>query len=83
MAVIEKLIRLRGSKGEQDIIAIFDSGSTYSCIQPELARKLETVLPLPGPKVFGTAEKKRKITATEVVRLDFDLNSYTLFRFKN
>lgn len=36
MAVIEKPIKLRGSKGEQAIVAIFDSASTYSCIQPEL-----------------------------------------------
>ena len=30
MAVIQKPIRLVGSKGSQEEIAIFDSGSTYS-----------------------------------------------------
>ena len=83
MAVIEKLIKLKGSIGEKDIAAIFDSGSTYSCIQPELAKKLARAEPLPGPKDFDTVhrmlrtEKKRKVTAKERVSLDFDLNGYT------
>jgi len=77
MAIIEKKIKLKGSKGEAEVIAIFDSGSTYSCIEPELAKKLETLLPLPEPKHFGTAEKKRKVIAKEAVRLDFMLNGYT------
>ena len=37
VAIIQKPIRLVGSKGSQEELAIFDSGSTYSCIQPELA----------------------------------------------
>ena len=77
MAVIEKEIILKGSKGKEEITAVFDSGATYSCIQPELAERLETLLPLPAPKHFGTAEKKRKVTARERVSLDFDLNGYT------
>lgn len=77
MAVIEKSIKLKGSKGEKDVIAIFDSGSTYSCIQPTLARKLGIIEPLPEPKNFGTAEKKRKVTAKDAIRLDFRLNGYT------
>lgn len=77
MAVIEKKIRLNGSKGGEDAVAIFDSGSSYSCIQPKLAKRLGVIESLPKPKNFGTAEKKRTITAKEAVRLDFDLNGYT------
>ena len=77
MAVIEKKIKLMGSKGEAEIIAIFDSRVTYSCIQPELASKIEIILPLPQPKFFKTAESGRKITAKEAVVLDFILNGYT------
>jgi hypothetical protein len=51
--------------------ALFDSGSTYSCIQPALAKKLERIVPLPELMDFETAEKKRKVTAKEVVRLNF------------
>ena len=56
MAVIIKEIRLRGSKGELKREAIFDSGSTYSCIHPELARALGTVEPLPELMEFSTAK---------------------------
>ena len=77
MAVIEKKIKLIGSKGKANVIAIFDSGATYSCIQPELAKKLGITEPLPSAKHFGTAKKKIKVTARQAVRLDFCLNGYT------
>jgi len=77
MAVIEKKIKLMGSKGEAEIIAIFDLGVTYSCIQPELAKSLGKIEILPIPKHFDTPKKKTKITAKEAVVLDFILNGYT------
>jgi len=76
MAVIIKEIRLRGSKGELKREAIFDSGSTYSCIHPELAKKLEIVTPLPEPMEFSTAEEGRKVTARRAVRLNFYIGKY-------
>jgi len=76
MAIIEKSIRLVGSKGVKEVLALFDSGSTYSCIQPTLAKQLEKVTQLPEPMEFGTAEKKRKVTAKEAVRLNFYLDGY-------
>jgi len=76
MAVIQKLIRLVGSKGSQEEMAIFDSGSTYSCIRPELAEKLATIEPLPEPMDFGTAKEGETLTATERVILNFYLDGY-------
>jgi len=76
MAVIEKELRLAGSKGERKVKAIFDSGSTYSCIEPELADELARVEPLPEPMDFGTAEQERKLTARERVSLNFYLDGY-------
>ncbi len=84
MAIIQKLIRLVGSKGSREEVAIFDSGSTYSCIQPELAKKLVSIEPLPEPMDFGTAkacpERSRRdgetLTATERVSLNFYLDGY-------
>jgi len=76
MAVIIKKIRLEGSKGEVEKEAIFDSGSTYSCIHPELARSLGIVDPLPKPMEFGTAEEGRKVTAKGAVRLNFYIGDY-------
>jgi hypothetical protein len=77
MAIIEKKIKLMGSKGEAETIAIFDSGATYSCIQPQLAKKLGKIEALPQPKLFGTAKKRTRVIAKERVSLDFILNGYT------
>jgi hypothetical protein len=77
MAVIEKNIKLAGSLGRSEQRALFDSGSTYSCIEPQLARKLGITEALPSPKRFGTAEKGRTVTAKERVSLDFKLDGYT------
>jgi hypothetical protein len=76
MAVIQKRIHLVGSKGSREEIAIFDSGSTYSCIQPELAEKLATVEPLPEPMDFATAKEGEALTATARVTLNFYLDGY-------
>lgn len=74
MAVIEKKIKLKGSKGEVQLIALFDSGATYSCIQEELAKKLEIFTPLPGMRKFETAKNEVELKAEHAVRLDFYLN---------
>ena len=76
MAVIIKKIKLRGSKGELEKEVIFDSGSTYSCIHPELAKSLGTVEPLPEPMEFGTAEEGRKVISKAAVRLNFYIGKY-------
>ncbi|MEW5760424.1 MAG: retropepsin-like aspartic protease [Candidatus Thermoplasmatota archaeon] len=69
---------LIGSKGKEEVDAVFDSGATYSCIQPKLAKKLGYIESLPEQKKFGTAEKKRKVTAKERITLDFEVNGYRL-----
>ncbi|MDI6794101.1 MAG: retropepsin-like aspartic protease [bacterium] len=74
MAVIEKTIKLRGSIGEADENALFDSGSTYSCIQPALAKKLAHLEPLPEVMKFGTAGEGYELEAKEAIRLNFYLN---------
>jgi hypothetical protein len=76
MAIIQKLIRLAGSKGSQEVAAIFDSSATYSCIQPELAKALAGIELLPEPMVFGTTEEGRAMRAEEAVRLNFYLDGY-------
>ena len=56
MPIIEEPIELRGSKGSRRVVALFDSGSTYSCIRPDIAREVEVVVPLPEPMELGTAK---------------------------
>lgn len=76
MAVILKRIRLAGSKGSAEVVAIFDSGATYSCIQPELAGRLGAPEALPEPMDFSTAENGRKLRAEQAIRLNFYLDGY-------
>jgi hypothetical protein len=76
MAIIEESIELRGSKGSREVIALFDSGSTYSCIRPDIAREVEVVVPLPEPMEFGTAKDGETVSAREGVRLNFILQGY-------
>jgi len=70
MAVIEKEIRLVGSKGEHELVGLFDSGATYSCLERDLAKELEILIPLPSPLSLGTAEDGRTVEVKEAVRLD-------------
>lgn len=76
MAVILKRIRLAGSRGSEEVEAIFDSGATYSCIQPELAERLGAPEALPEPMDLGTAEEGRTVRTEQAVRLNFYLDGY-------
>ena len=76
MAVIIKEIRLKGSKGELKREAIFNSGSTYSCIHPELAEVLEIMVSLPEPMEFSTTKEGEKVTAEGRVALNFYIDKY-------
>jgi predicted aspartyl protease len=76
MTIIEKEIKLAGSKGEKVRTDLFDSGATYSCIDRDLAKELEILSPLPNPLPLETTEKGRTVTVKEAVRLDFHLNGY-------
>lgn len=76
MTVIQKEVRLVGSRGEETLPVIFDSGATYSCIQPGLAESLEVVLSLPEPMSFTTAKEGEEATATGRVALNFYLDGY-------
>jgi len=76
MAVIGKEIRLVGSKGEHELVGLFDSGATYSCIDKDLAERLEILIPLPSPLYLETAEAGRSVEVKERVSLDFHLDGY-------
>ncbi|MEK6571051.1 MAG: retropepsin-like aspartic protease [Bacteroidota bacterium] len=76
MAVIQKNIRLAGSLGSKELPALFDSGATYSCIEPSLAKELGRVEQLPEPMIFGTAKDGETLRADEAVRLNFYLEGY-------
>ncbi len=68
----------RGDKGRSELKALFDSGSTYSCLSPEVADKLGTSLNLPDPLEVETADKGHFICIEKRVSLDFYLNNLRL-----
>ncbi len=76
MAVIGKEIRLVGSKGERELVGLFDSGATYSCIDQRLAEELEILTPLRDPLLLETAQTRVMVEVREAVRLDFYLEGY-------
>ena len=76
MAVVQKKIRLVGTKGQEEVEALFDSGATYSCIVASLAEKLDVVLSIPEPIHFEMVEKGKTIKVDHAVRLDFWMNGY-------
>jgi len=76
MAIIEKEIKLVGSKGEHELTGLFDSGATYSCIDRGIAEGLGVLEPLPSPLSLETAEAGRTVQVKEAVRLDFHLDGY-------
>ncbi len=76
--VLTQTLNFRGSKGRDDLLTLFDSGSTYSCLSPEVAAKLGNIEKLPDPLEVETADKGHYIHIEEGVRLDFYLNNLRL-----
>lgn len=76
MAIIQKKTHFEGSIGTEEALALFDTGSTYSCIRPEIAKKLGMVEKLPRPMVLGTAKEGQGVTTQERISLDFYIDSY-------
>ena len=76
--VLVQPLDFRGDKGRLELRALFDSGSTYSCLSPEIAEKLSTSLKLPDPLEVETADKGHFIRIENSVRLDFYLNNLRL-----
>jgi len=76
MAILVKKLKLAGSKGEQELDGLFDSSSTYSCLEKGLAQRLEILTPLSTPFTLGTAKKGEEVEVKEHVALVFYLNGY-------
>ena len=78
MSLLEKEVKLVGSKGEKITKALFDSGSTYSCIKKEVAEQVGTV-ELLGEPLKASIANGEVLNVTERVGLEFRINGYRLF----
>lgn len=68
----------KGSKGEKILYALFDTGSTYSCIREEFAVEIANLERLPETRYFGTASEDQYLKVENGMRLDFELNDINL-----
>ncbi len=41
MGIIRVPLQFEGSKGERQVYALFDSGATFSCLHPDVAKDIE------------------------------------------
>ena len=75
--ILRKEIEILGSKGTEKVVALFDSGSTYSIISRNIAERVEIFIPLPKPKKLKIADGNY-IEITHAIRVDFKVNVITL-----
>lgn len=68
----------KGSKGEKKLYALFDTGSTYSCIREDLAGAMGMLDKLPEARYFGTAYENQYLKVENGMRLDFEINDVNL-----
>lgn len=71
MGIITKHMRLEGSRGEQEIEAMFDRGASYSFIRRDVAEQVGHLDALRHSMRFEMAEQGATITVNERVTLDF------------
>lgn len=71
-------LTFKGSKGEEKFYALFDTGSTYSCIRTDLAEKIGMTDKLPSVRYFNTAAENEYLKVEHAMRLDFELNDLNL-----
>jgi predicted aspartyl protease len=71
-------LAFKGSKGEKTFYALFDTGSTYSCIREDLAEEMGMPDKLPEARYFGTASENQYLKVESGMRLDFEVNEVTL-----
>ncbi|HRG81983.1 MAG TPA: retropepsin-like aspartic protease [Chitinophagaceae bacterium] len=76
--IIRIPIAFKGSLGEQKLYALFDTGSTYSCIREDLAAQVGLLDRLPESRYFGTASENQYLKVENGMRLDFEVNEINL-----
>ena len=69
--IIERTLEFRGSKGGANLMALFDSGATYSCVNASDVDGLANREPLPDPLDVETASDGNFIRIVDRVGLDF------------
>ena len=78
MGIIRVPLHFEGSVGEKTLYALFDSGSTFSCIRHDLAVEIEKPSTLRRPMEVATASEGHYVKISEAMRADFYYNDIRL-----
>ncbi len=78
MSIIKVPVLYVGSKGEQNLYTLFDSGAHLSCINPKFVEDLEIPVPLGRVRRLETASIGHYIEVKDAVRLDFYIDDIQL-----
>ncbi len=78
MSILKFPIRYEGSQGEKTLYTLFDSGATFSCINPDMVEDLEKLIPLHRPKMVATASEGHYLEIKYRVVLDFFIDDIPL-----
>ena len=71
MPTIKLPLFFEGSQGEKHIYTLFDSGATFSCINPEMVEGLEVPMKLYRPMEVATAAVGHYLRIEYAIRVDF------------
>jgi hypothetical protein len=77
--LITRDLTFRGAKGQAELRALFDSGSTFSCITPEALSQIASPVALAEPLEVETANKGTFMRIESLAPLEFNLNGLRLF----
>jgi predicted aspartyl protease len=78
MGIIRVPLHFEGSVGEKTLYALFDSGSTFSCIRHDVAVEIEEPKALRRPMEVATASEGHYVKISEAFRADFYYNDIRL-----
>ena len=74
--ILERKLMYEGSEDIKELNSLFDSGASYSCINPRhLENNFATIIKLRRPYQVETAQEKTYMEITHLVHLDFELDN--------
>jgi len=74
MSIIKLPVRFEGSQGEKTLYALFDSGSTFSCISPDYAEEIGHLEKMFRPLELATANQGHYMKIENRISSDFYFN---------
>lgn len=78
MSIIKIPLYFEGSLGEKNLICLFDSGATFSCISEEAIYGLEVATTLRKPLEVATAAVGQYLKISKRAAMDFYINDVRL-----